>query len=122
MKLAYYRRIASKLNDPNLAAKTHWPILKLFVNGKKIPLILSILVNDELVTNLLEKANLFNEIFTQQCNTIENDRTLPNDLIFETTAGISSFDFSKDEIVKIIRFFDPSKAHGHDGISIRMLK
>ena len=33
-KLAYYRRIASKFNDPNTVSKTYWSILKLFVNGK----------------------------------------------------------------------------------------
>ena len=121
-KLAYYRRIASKLNDPNSAPKTYWSILKLFVNGKKIPLIPAILFNDQLVTNFSEKTNLFNEFFTQQCNTIENDSTLPNDLVFETTERISAFDISKDEITKIIRSLDPNKAHGYDGISIRMLK
>ena len=62
-KLTYYRRIASKLNDPNSAPKTYWSILKSFVNGKKIPLIPPILVKDQLVTNFLEKANLFNEFF-----------------------------------------------------------
>ena len=63
MGLAYYRRIASKLNDPSTAPKTYWSILKSFVNGKKIPLIPPILVNDQLVTNFLEKANLFNDFF-----------------------------------------------------------
>ena len=121
-KLAYYRRIASKLNEPNSAPETYWSILKSSVNGKKIPLIPPILVKDQLVTNFLEKANLFNGFFTQQCNTIENDSTLPNDLGFETTERISSFNISKDEITKIIRSLDPNKAHGHDGISIRMLK
>ena len=94
-KLAYYTRIASKLNDPNSAPKTYCSILKSFVNGKKIPLIPPTLVKDQLVTNFLEKANLFNEFFTQQCNTIENDSTLPNDLVFETTERISSFDISE---------------------------
>ena len=37
-KLTNHRRIASKLNHPKLAPKTYWSILKLFVNGKKIPL------------------------------------------------------------------------------------
>ena len=67
------------------------------------PLIPAILVNDQVVTNFLEKTNLFNEFFTQQCNTIENDSNLPNDLVFETTERISSFDISKDKITKIIR-------------------
>ena len=33
LKLADYRRIASKLNDPNSAPKTYWFILKSFVKG-----------------------------------------------------------------------------------------
>ena len=71
-KLAYYRRIASKLNYPNSAPKTYWSFLKSFVNGKKILLIPPIFDNDQLVNNVLEKALLFNEFFTQQCNIIEN--------------------------------------------------
>ena len=51
--LAYYRQIASKLNDPNSAPKTYWSILKSFVNAKKILLIPPILVKDQLVTNFL---------------------------------------------------------------------
>ena len=121
-KSAYYKRIATKLNDSNSAPKTYWSILKSFLSGRKIPLIPPILVKDQLVINFLEKANLFNEFLTQQCNTIENDSTLPNYLVFETTERISSFDISKDEIIKIIRSLDPNKAHGHDGISIRMPK
>ena len=41
---------------------------------------------------------------------------------FETTERISSFDIFKDGITNIILSLDPSKVHGHDGISIRMLK
>ena len=74
------------------------------------------------MTNFSEKANLFNEFFTQQCNTIEYDSAVPNDLVFDTTEMILFFDISKDEITKIIRLLDPNKTHGHDGISIRMLK
>ena len=57
-KLAYYRRIASKLNDPNTVPKSYWSILKSFVNGKKIPLIAPILVNDQFVTKIFGKSRL----------------------------------------------------------------
>ena len=73
------------------------------------------------MTNFLVKANLFNGFFTQQCNNIENDSKLPNDLVFETTERTLPFDNSKDEIAKIIRSYDRNKSHGHDGKSIRML-
>ena len=35
---------------------------------------------------------------------------------------MSSITFSKDDIAKIIQNLDPNKAHGHDQISIRVLK
>ena len=62
LRLAYYRRTASKLNDPGMAPKTYWYILKWFVNGKKIPLIPPILVNEQLVTNFVTylMISLFN--------------------------------------------------------------
>ena len=63
--------------------------------------------------SLFEKSNLFNEFFPQQFNTIEDDSTPPNDLLFETRERISSFDISKDKISKIIRSLPPNKAHGH---------
>ena len=63
-KFAYHRRIACELNDPSSALKTCWFILK-------IPLIPPIPVNDQLATKFLEKANLFHEFITQQCNAIE---------------------------------------------------
>ena len=59
LKLAYYRRIASKLNDPNSPPKTYWSILKSFVNGKRIPLIPPILFKDQLVTNFFLKKQTY---------------------------------------------------------------
>ena len=109
-KSACHRRISSKLNDPNSAPKADRSILKSFVNNKKIPLIPPILVNDQLVTQFLEKANLYNEFVTQQCNTIESDKTLPNDLAFETTERNLSFDiFLRSTLPRLfIRSFVPN--------------
>ena len=39
-----------------------------------------------------------------------------------TDNRLSSVSFSQDDIAKIIQNLDPNKAHGHDNISIRMLK
>ena len=39
-----------------------------------------------------------------------------------TDNRLSSVNFSQDDIAKIIQNLDPNKAHGHDNISIRMLK
>ena len=40
----------------------------------------------------------------------------------KTHESLSTIDFSTNDILKIIRNLDPNKAHGHDMISIRMIK
>ena len=121
-KALYYENIGKKLNDPLLQAKTYWSILKTFYNGKKIPLIPPLLVDDKFVTDMKTKANIFNKFFAEQCTPLKNDSKLPSNQIFLTQSRLSSLDFSEDEILKIIRALNIHKAHGHDDISIRMIK
>ena len=121
-KLKYHERLALNLNDPKTAPKTYWKILKTFVNGTKIPLIPPLLVGNQLVTDFLVKANLFNDNFSQQCMTVDNDSSIPPNITFATEQKLSTFEFCTDDIVKIIKSLDPNKAHGHDEISIRMIK
>ena len=40
----------------------------------------------------------------------------------KTRESLTTIDFSNNDILKIIRNLDPNKAHGHDVISIRMVK
>ena len=40
----------------------------------------------------------------------------------KTHESLTAIDFSNNDILKIIRNLDPNKAHGHDMISIRMVK
>ena len=47
---------------------------------------------------------------------------LPTNQLFMIQARIGSMDFNEGEILKIIRALNINKAHGHDGISIRMIK
>ena len=64
-KLKYHERLPNKVNDPKIAPETYWKTLKTFVNGSKIPLIPPLLVGNQLVTDVLVKANLFNDYFSQ---------------------------------------------------------
>ena len=48
--------------------------------------------------------------------------SLPENISFETEKRLSIFEICNNEVVKLIKSLDPNKAHGHDGISIRMLK
>ena len=113
---------AIKLNNPLLQAKTYWSILKTFYNDKKIPLILPLLIDDKFVTDTQAKANIFNKFFADQCTPLKNNSMLPTNQLFMTQATLRSLDFNEGEILKIIRALNINKAHGHDDISIRMIK
>ena len=121
-KLKYHERLANKLNDPKTYPKTYWFILKTFVNASKIPLVPPLLVENKLVTDFFDKANVFYNFFAKQCTPIFNNSKIPVNIDFETREKLSSFEFCVDGIVKIIRSLDQNKAHGHDEISIRMIK
>ena len=51
---------------PKLRQKKYWSITKTFANGKKVPVIPSILVNNKLLTNFNDKASIFNDFFSKQ--------------------------------------------------------
>ena len=76
----------------------------------------------EKVNSYFDKANLFNNFFAKQCTPISNDNTVPVNINFETRERLSFLEFCVDDIVKIIRSLDQNKAHGHDEISVRMIK
>ena len=121
-KAKYHERIAIILNDPKIAAKTYWSNLKTFVNGSKNQSIPPALVNNEFVTDFLAEANLFNGFFREQCRPITNDSSLPKNQTIETITRLSDIDIDTDTIIKLFRSLNPDKAHGCDGISMRMLK
>ena len=121
-KALFYENLAKKLNNPLLQAKTYWSILKTFYNDKKIPLIPPLLVDDKFVTDVKMKANIFNNFFAEQCTPLKNNSSLPINQTFLTQSRLMSLDFDEDELLKIIRALNINKAHGHDDISIRMIK
>ena len=53
---------------------------------------------------------------------MSNNSVLPTDLPQLTSKCLDSMHFSNSDIVKTISRVDPNKAHGHDMLSIRMIK
>ena len=76
------------------------------------------LVGNQLVTDFLVKVNLFNDYFSQQCTTVDKDSSISPNITFSTEQILSTFQFCRDDIVKIIKSLDPNKAHRDDEISI----
>ena len=104
-----------------MQGKTYWSILKSFYDDKKIPLIPPILVNNNFITDIKTKANIFNKFFVEQC-TKNNNSVLPINQMFLTQSKLSTLDFNENKILKTIRELNIHKAHGHDNISIRMIQ
>ena len=92
------------------------------LNDKRVPCIPPIFHDNKFITDCSKKADLFNSFFAKQCSIIENNSVLPSSTNPITDQYLASIEFMKDDIKRIIRNLDPNKAHGHDMISIRMLK
>ena len=115
-------KIAQRLGDPNTSSKCYWSLLKTLLKGKKIPCIPPLFHGDKFIVDFQEKSEIFNSFFVDQCSPISNGSVLHSELPLRTDSSLSSCHFTKDDIFPIINNLDPNKAHGHDEISIRMLK
>ena len=80
------------------------------------------MIDDKFVTDIQAKANIFNTFFVDQCTPLKNNSVLPTKQLFLTQARLGTLDFNEGEILKIIRVLNINIAHGHDDISIRMIK
>ena len=121
-KEKYFHDLSMKLIDPKTSAKTYCSILKSFYIDSKIPLIPPLLVNHKIVSDFTEKTNLFNDFFATQCTPISNNSILPSAISFKAQSRLSSVNFEKEDIRKMIRNLNVNKACGHDNVSIRILK
>ena len=74
------------------------------------------------ITDFKEKAQLFNIFFSKQCSLVPNNSSLPADVNYIIDKRLSAVTFLVREIGKIIQNLDSNKAHGHNNLSIRMLK
>ena len=121
-KERYYARIANRLNNTQKSSKTYWSLLKIFLNNKKSRLYHRYFHENRFITDFKEKAELFNSFFSNQCSLLKNCSKLPTNLRYVTVKRLRTINFTTDNIEKIILSLNPNKAHGHDNISIRMLK
>ena len=118
----YYYRIVNKLNNTQKNSKSYWSLLKIFLNNKKIPLIPPLFHENRFIIDFKEKAELFNSFFSKQCSLITNNSKLSTSLSYLTDKRLPTITFSAEDVGKIIWSLNPNKAHGHDNLSICMLK
>ena len=121
-KSKYYSRLTSTLSDIGKSSNAYWSILKSFLVGKKIPCIPPLFENNEYITDFKKKAELLDLFFANQCSLINNNSQLPRTLSYRKNERLYSIKITDDDILKIIAKLDPNTAHGHDKMSIRMIK
>ena len=92
------------------------------LNNKKVPWISPIFHDSKFATDFSKKVNLINYFFAKQFSIIENSSVLTSLTIPVTYQYLAKIEFTKDDIKRIICKLDSNKAHGHDMISICMLK
>ena len=62
---------------------------------KKIPIIRPLLIDDNFVTYIQMKANIFNKFFAEQCTPLKNSTVFPANQIFLTQSRLNSINFKK---------------------------
>ena len=92
-----------------------------FLNNRKIPAIPPPLKSGNIITNLFEKADLFNKFFADQCTLLNNLNKLP--LVYlKTDKKLCNLSINENYISTIIRNLDPNRSHGWDNLSVRMIE
>ena len=119
-KSSYLKNMGNKLNDSGTSQRSYWKIINRVMNKCRAPKIPPILINNQFILNCSEKAQHFNDFFSQQCKLIINISVLPNPTPL-TDRKIDHIIIENDEIIISIRNLDPNKATGSDGISGQML-
>ena len=90
------------------------------MNKCRAPKIPTLLVNNVFILNCRDKAKIFNDFFSNQCNLISNSSTLAT-VNFHTDKRSGQISIRRDEIVSLVRNLNPNKASDNDEIYGQML-
>ena len=78
--------------------------------------------NIKLETDFKLKANFFNKFFADKGTLIQNNSVIPKFIECESMNRLTSISFNNESVLKIIKALDINKTHGHDDISVPMIK
>ena len=81
-----------------------------------------LLINNEFISNFKTEVNYFSRSFNQQSTTISTDSSIPSSVNLVTNETVTKINFDQELISNLIVALNTNKAHGHDGLSVRMLQ
>ena len=100
------------MNSPNIGPKKYWSILNKFLHGQKTPRIPQIRNSRNIiVTNVSEKANIFNEFFGLQCSLLATGSILPAEYL-KTDQRLEGITIDEAKVLAIVCALDLNNAHG----------
>ena len=126
-KLEYYENIYTSLDDKNLSAKSYFSTAKKLLPFKKqsstdnnLPPIID---NDNIVTDDLEKAGVFNNFFAEASKLDESQASLPiNKNPIPGISLLSDIIITEEEVQDQISLLKTNKGFGPDLISPKFIK
>ena len=120
-KQTYDLKLAASLRE-NRSSKKWWHVAKSFLNRNESSQYPP-MSNDEteIVTNNLDKANLFNQHFLSFSNIDTEGSELPDPINY-TDATKDSIVTNEEEVLSILKSLKTNKASGPDGISPKLLR
>ena len=119
----YFCKLREEIDSRDINPKRWWSLTKSILGCKVHQSIPPLIENDSVVSNLIEKAEIFNKYFASQ-NRLpveENPQPLP-DLRLVTEARLDLFSFSETDVEKVLSALRSSSATGPDGVGNTLLK
>ena len=114
-------KLRKSCKNTRRSARAYWSLLKMFLNNKNA-YYLATVPQKWVFKWFQEKAEQFNYFFVDQYFLINHNAELPSKTKYLTKSCLSLITFSTGNIANMIHNLDPTKGHGHDQISIRMIK
>ena len=121
LRKTYYQNLGEELCSSQISERQWWETVKK-VTGASVQRSIPVLIEQDLpVSDPVQKANIFNSYFADQCTLPANaeNHNLP-DTNFETDQRLDTLNFQLSK--KLLNSVDPSKASGPDNISNFVLK
>ena len=101
--------------------KSHWSIIKIFLNNKKIPCIPPLL--QEFMYYMINSSQILKKRpkYLTVYKTMFSHSNLPSVPLKNAHKLLSTIHFTNDNILKVFKNLDSNKAHGHDMINLQIM-
>lgn len=115
------KKLTEKLKSTDLNQKDWWRSLKYFVTPEQPSTLPPLYKDDIIYTNEYDKANISNQLFTEQTLLDDSNATLPT-LNHIPPHKLESISILPREVEDILKTLKTGKAAGPDSIDNRLLK